>query len=149
MKDRIKEIRKERHMSQAEFGKTLGVSRDVISNYEMGRVEPTDLFINHLCATFGVNEEWLRSGTGEMFIKSKQSIIDELVEVYNLDVKEKAIIQAFLELSPQGRAGVLEYVDKLVGSIGRSAPSRDEQIAQRISDTNKMVENAVKESIQK
>lgn len=114
MKERIKRLRKKKNLSQTEFGKTLGVSRDVISNYEMGRVEPTDLFVNHLCTTFNVNETWLRNGIGDMFVKSKQTILDELVAAHGLNNKETIIIKAFLDLSPEGRAGVLEYVDKLV-----------------------------------
>ncbi|MGN0163933.1 MAG: helix-turn-helix domain-containing protein [Candidatus Ornithomonoglobus sp.] len=114
MKERIKKLRKKKDLSQTEFGKILGVSRDVISNYEMGRVEPTDLFVNHLCTTFNVNEVWLRNGIGDMFVKSKQTILDELVVAHGLNNKETAIIKAFLDLSPEGRSGVLEYVDKLM-----------------------------------
>ena len=113
MKNRIKQIRRNQNMSQTSFGKSLGVSRDVISNYEMGRVEPTDLFINHLCSTFHINENWLRTGTGEMYIKSKETILDELVLIHGLNDRETAVIKAFLQLSPEGRAGVLEYADNL------------------------------------
>ena len=147
MNERLKSIRKSLSMTQKDFGAELGVSRDTYASYESGRVIPNNTFIQLMCSKFNVNEEWLRTGDGEMFIKTKRTTLDELTASYNLNDKEKAIIQAFLDLSPQGRAGVLEYVDKLVGSIAGSAPSRDEQIAQRIADTNKMIENAAKESI--
>lgn len=145
MKERIKQIRKTRNLSQAEFGKALGVSRDVISNYEMGRVEPTDLFVNYLCATFNVNEEWLRNGQGEMFIKSKQTILDELTVTHGLNNKEANIIKAFLDLSPEGRAGVLEYADKLVqlsrDTTIETTPTREEQIVQRFGDIDKLIKS--------
>ncbi len=147
MNERLKSIRKSLSMTQKDFGAELGVSRDTYASYESGRVIPNNTFIQLMCSKFNVNEEWLRTGDGEMFIKTKRTTLDELTASYNLNDKEKAIIQAFLDLSPHGRAGVLEYVDKLVGSIAGSAPSRDEQIAQRIADTNKMIENAAKESI--
>ncbi len=147
MNERLKSIRKSLSMTQKDFGAELGVSRDTYASYESGRVIPNNTFIQLMCSKFNVNEEWLRTGDGEMFIKTKRTTLDELTASYNLNDKEKAIIQAFLDLSPQGRAGVLEYVDKIVESIAGSAPSRDEQIAQRIADTNKMIENAAKESI--
>lgn len=147
MNERLKSIRKSLSMTQKDFGAELGVSRDTYASYESGRVIPNNTFIQLMCSKFNVNEEWLRTGDGEMFIKTKRTTLDELTASYNLNDKEKAIIQAFLDLSPQGRAGVLEYVDKLAGSIAGSAPSRDEQIAQRIANTNKMIENAAKESI--
>ena len=67
IQERVKALRKHFDLSQAEFGKQLGVSRDVISNLEYGRVAVSDLIINMICAKFGVNEKWLRTGEGEMF----------------------------------------------------------------------------------
>lgn len=69
IQERVKALRKHFDLSQAEFGKQLGVSRDVISNLEYGRVAVSDLIINMICAKFGVNEKWLRTGEGEMFPK--------------------------------------------------------------------------------
>lgn len=68
MKERFKLIRKKEHLSQTEFGKVLGVSRDVIGNIEYGRVEPKTLLINHLCDVFNVNKNWLLTGIGEMYL---------------------------------------------------------------------------------
>ena len=65
--ERIKALRKAVGLTQSEFGVQLGVSRDVISNLEYGRVEPSDLIINMMCAKYGVDEIWLRTGDGEMF----------------------------------------------------------------------------------
>lgn len=67
IEERIRELRKSLKLSQTAFGEKLGVSRDVISNLEQSRVVPSDLIINMICAKFGVNEDWLRSGDGEMF----------------------------------------------------------------------------------
>ena len=67
VEERIRELRKSLKLSQSAFGEKLGVSRDVINNLEQGRVAPSDLIINMICAKFGVNEDWLRSGDGEMF----------------------------------------------------------------------------------
>lgn len=65
--ERIKLLRKALDLTQTEFGVQLGVSRDVISNLEYGRVAPSDLIINMMCAKFGVDDEWLRTGAGTMF----------------------------------------------------------------------------------
>lgn len=80
MKDRIKQIRKHCKMSQGEFGECLGVSRDAISNYELGRVIPSDLFINHLCSTYNVNRIWLETGEGEMFAELSED--EELAMIF-------------------------------------------------------------------
>ena len=67
IKDRIRQIRKSKHLSQPTLGEFLGVSRDMISNIELGRVEPKDWLIKLLCTQFNVNEIWLRTGIGDMY----------------------------------------------------------------------------------
>lgn len=65
---RLQILRKKLKLSQKEFGEKLGVSRDVVSNAELGRVDMKPIFVSHLCSTFNVNETWLRTGDGEMFL---------------------------------------------------------------------------------
>lgn len=67
MKDRIKQLRTELEYTQEEFAKRLGLARNSIANYEIGRREPTNAIITSICREFNVNEEWLRTGEGEMF----------------------------------------------------------------------------------
>lgn len=69
MKDRIKKIRKELDLTQQEFADRIGVKRGGIANYEIGRNEPTNSVISLICREFNINEDWLRTGQGEMFIK--------------------------------------------------------------------------------
>ena len=69
MKDRIKKIRKELDLTQQKFADKLGVQRNTIAMYEMGRTLPSDAIMRSICREFNVNENWLRTGQGEMFIK--------------------------------------------------------------------------------
>lgn len=69
MKDRIKKIRKELDLTQQKFADKLGVQRNTIAMYEMGRTIPSETVILSICREFNVNEHWLRDGTGEMFIE--------------------------------------------------------------------------------
>jgi len=66
MNERIKQIRKYLGMSRVEFGEKLGVSGDVVNNLERGRVEIKEDRIKLICSVFGINEDWLRNGKGEM-----------------------------------------------------------------------------------
>lgn len=67
MNKRIAAIRKALNMTQAEFSAALGTSRVNLSNMEIGRTTPTEMFIKLLCSKFSVDEIWLRTGVGEMF----------------------------------------------------------------------------------
>lgn len=67
MKERIKKIRKELDLTQQAFADKIGMKQNTIAQYEMGRTKPSDAIIFSICREFGVNEEWLRTGEGEMF----------------------------------------------------------------------------------
>ena len=75
LKDRFKELRKELNVTQQEFADKLKISRNFVAQIEMGSKVPSDRTIDDVCREFNVNEEWLRTGNGDMFvpgIKDKQ-----------------------------------------------------------------------------
>lgn len=80
MNERIKEIRKRLGLTQQEFADVIKVKRNTVATYEMGRSIPSDAAISLICKQFDVNENWLRTGEGEMFIeKSKDEQITEML----------------------------------------------------------------------
>ena len=75
---RIKEVRKAKGLSQAAFGAPFGANRDMINNVENGRAAVSDIMIASICRTYDVNEHWLRTGDGEMFVQIARS--DEVMD---------------------------------------------------------------------
>lgn len=69
MNERLKKLRKTLDMTQQEFADKIGIKRNSLANYETGRNTPIDAIIVSICREFNVNEEWLREGKGDMFIK--------------------------------------------------------------------------------
>lgn len=83
MNDRIRQLRKYFDLTQQEFADRIGVKRNTIATYETGRNEPIDAVVSLICREFGVNEEWLRKGNGEMFRKPSDEIgyyVEDLLE---------------------------------------------------------------------
>ena len=78
MDKRLKELRKQLGLTQQEFAERLGIKRNAVTNYEVGRNEPADMVISLICREFNVSERWLRTGEGEPFIKKSRS--DEIFE---------------------------------------------------------------------
>lgn len=68
MHDRIKKLRKALDLTQQKFADSLGIKQNTVASYEMGRIVPSDSTIRLICREFDVNEQWLRTGEGEMFI---------------------------------------------------------------------------------
>ena len=67
MKERIKELRKYLNLTQQKFADRLGLKRQTIAAYEMGNIEPSDSTLLLICREFNVDENWLRTGEGEMY----------------------------------------------------------------------------------
>lgn len=64
--ERLVLLRKSMKMSQTEFGASVGISQRVLSGYESGDRKIPDVFINSVCLTHNVSEDWLRNGEGDM-----------------------------------------------------------------------------------
>lgn len=73
MGERIKQLRKSLGLTQKEFGERIGVKPNTIGTYEIGRNEPIDAVVSLICREFGVNENWIRTGDGEMFVQLSRS----------------------------------------------------------------------------
>ncbi len=78
---RLKEIRKALGFKQTEFSKFLGITQTAYSMIENGNRPLADKYIKVICSTFGVNENWFRTGEGEMFLSSPYE--KEFTEIFS------------------------------------------------------------------
>lgn len=95
MNERVKDVRKHFMLSQAEFGNRIGVSRDTVANIEGGRIDIKDLIVKAICREFSVSEEWLRTGTGDMFADLSRT--EQLAAFFN-DVKDDEFKSRFVSM---------------------------------------------------
>ena len=58
-KDKLKELRIQKGISQYELAEKLFVSRSAIAKWENGNGIPSDVNLEAICEFFGVEEEWL------------------------------------------------------------------------------------------
>lgn len=73
MHTRIKKLRKALDLTQQKFADTLGVKRNTVGQWECGINSITDQMFKSICREFNVNEEWLRYGTGDMFLPADRN----------------------------------------------------------------------------
>ena len=122
MDKRLKKLRKELDLTQSAFAERIGMKQNTIATYEMGRSIPSDQAIRSMCREFGVNEEWLRNGTGEMFKPSPSSALDALAAEYGLDHGSYIAIEKFLKLSPELREGTISYFKEVTAALADVDP---------------------------
>lgn len=86
--EKLKDIRKAKGLTQAEFGNNIGFSKQAVSNIENNLSNPSIEFISKLIMYYDVNANWLIVGFGEMFNRSdsyNKSIKNEILkEVENM-----------------------------------------------------------------
>ena len=102
MKERLKELRKTLGLTQGEFGKKIGMSDVAISYMESGRTAISRQNSQLICLTFGVRQEWLETGNGDM-MEPEAEYSDY----------EKRLLEFFRRLSPKARRMLIEYAEKL------------------------------------
>lgn len=67
---RLRQLRRTLDLTQQEFADKLGIKRNTVASYETkDDREPVGAVISLICREFNVNEEWLRTGNGEMFVE--------------------------------------------------------------------------------
>ncbi len=101
MNQRLLQLRKDLNISQEQFGQTLGVTRSSVSNMETGRFSITDTMVKLICSTYKVNEEWLRTGDGIMYLQFDESEKeDEFIAKFMKDKNElkKGIIMDMYDM---------------------------------------------------
>ncbi len=109
LNSRIKEIRTRLGLSQNKFGEKIGVSRDAIANIENNRVQPQDSLLKLICFSFHVNENWLRNGTGDIFIQDETFSLDEYAQKNKLSPLEFDIIKGYMELDIKTRECLMSH----------------------------------------
>lgn len=117
MNERLKKLRKALDMTQQAFSDKLGVKRNTVGQWEIGRNEPSDAIIFSICREFNVNENWLRTGEGDMFMElSRDEQIEEFIG--NLlqgeeDSFKRRLISGLAALDENGWKVLEDFLDSI------------------------------------
>lgn len=100
MDRRIKEIRKANgNISQELFGKRLGLTGATISRFESGDRQPTEAIILSMCREYNVNENWLRTGEGDMNLEQSADDAERMGRlVFGMSETKKQLFRILSEM---------------------------------------------------
>lgn len=125
MKERLFKLRKEiLNLSRRKFGEPIGMTDSEIKNIETGMTTLKDNKIRLICSMYNVNETWLRTGEGEIFVQLQRvdEISDFFKRVLNADMSDEgeASLQAFItalaRLSPEQLTSAAKLIDTFIES---------------------------------
>lgn len=115
--ERVKEIRKELGLSMEKFGDRLGISKSAIANIESGYRNLTKHMAKSICREFDVDYFWLTEGVGEKYVKVPESLIDGIIEKYELNKNDRFIIESYLELDEDDKKTVRNFFINIAKKI--------------------------------
>ena len=118
MKTRIKKLRTTLQLTQKQFAERLGMKQNTIAGYERGRAAPSKATVRNICREFGVNEEWLREGTGEMYARNPSLDLAALKALFpNLSPETLALVQSIAKLSPEHQKLLAQFITEGAANI--------------------------------
>lgn len=102
---RICRLITELSMTKTSFAKALNLSQPFVSQICTGYSQPSERTILDICREFNVNEQWLRSGEGDMFLRLSRN--DEIAAYVARVMKDESayyqqkMLLFFSRLSPE------------------------------------------------
>lgn len=121
--ERVRTLRKELSLTQSDFGKRLGVGKTAISKIEKNENSLTDRMFNSICREFNVNEYWLRSGEGDMFLPFKNEVSETLAQLLEVSNPFYDLILdmmvSFNELDDKGKQAICDYTALLAERMAK------------------------------
>lgn len=113
MNKRINEVRLSLGLTLKKFGERLGISEGAVSNIEKGNRNVTEQVIKSVCREFNVNEDWLRTGEGEMFKDEDIDFSAVCAKIGVTDERAKKVIMGYYNLSPQDKELLWNFIEKI------------------------------------
>lgn len=118
MRERFKILRKDTGLTQKDFAARVGLSQNFIAQIESGSKVPSDRTVFDICRIFHVNEEWLRTGEGEMYDLPEDrtaAIVADLLDrnspTYDLILN---VLERYQQLDPVSREVIDRFIDSLL-----------------------------------
>ena len=115
--ERIKEVRKSNNLTLEKFGAAIQIKAQSVSLIEKGINNPSKQTITLICSRFGVSEEWLRTGEGEMSTKRYESELEKMCAERGLSHVDYLAIRNLMEMPKEARDAVPAYMLKFAADI--------------------------------
>lgn len=112
--DRIRMVRKDADLSMESFGRRIGINKSSVSGIENGRQNPAERTLKLISREFHVNYDWLSTGEGEIYSNVGHTVLEMLVDEYDLCDMDRQIMEMYLMLTDEQRAGIRAFVNGMI-----------------------------------
>lgn len=147
--ERIRTLRKDHlKLNQTDFALLIGMKQTSVSSFEKPGATVTDQTIKSIClAVDGLNEEWLRTGNGEMIIEPETFSLDDFVKQHNATEIDLQIVKTYFELPPDVRELLIERFRSIFATPAAAPATSPEEMT--VEDAEELYKKSVLSSAQK
>lgn len=120
---RIIELRKALSLTQKAFGEKIGLTQNYVWMIEKGERSPADRVVSDICRVFGVSEDWLRTGEGEMFRKASRA--EEIERMFTAALRNEltpeveSLLVTLGEMTDEELAAVADWMRRYTDNLSR------------------------------
>ena len=112
--ERFKAVRQALGLSQGKMAQIIGLTKGGISELENTKRGISERHIRILDIMFGVNDNWLKTGEGDMFFDQSTRLQSLLEKKYRLTPNEAATITDIVCSAPDERRKLCETISIFV-----------------------------------
>ena len=114
VQERLKTIRKTMNLTQRQFAELIGVSRDVIASWEIGRVQPSEAILRLICRECAISYAWLKCGAGAMAEAREEAETEKLMRIMEGDnTFMKAFLRGLVDLPKEAWEQMETFMESL------------------------------------
>lgn len=115
---RLKELRKEHNLTQADLAQKLGVVRTAITNYETNRTMPDPAALNELANLFNVSIDYLLGNTNtpidNLSVKEEKDIAKKLDELKETLESQSGLLFSGSEMDEETKEFLLASLERTI-----------------------------------
>lgn len=115
--ERVKTLRKELGLTLEKFANPIGIHRGSLSAIENDKSGVSGRTLLAICREYGVSEEWLRDGDGEMFVPVTRNekiarFAGELMKDETPDFRRQ-LVEILADLNDEQWDALADFAEKL------------------------------------
>lgn len=116
MKNRVKKVRIDAGMNQAQFGKKISISRSAVWKIENGENTPSEQTIKLICKEFNISYIWLTEGIEPMY---SELDTDSMARIDNIMTGENEFAKNLFKEFAKLDVSEWKALEKLIKNIAK------------------------------
>ena len=100
-------------IKKVRFAERINIDQSYVTQLTSGKRNPSDRTISDICREFNVREEWLRTGTGKMFLDFTEDEFAKAAATLSNDAFVRSLIVEYWKLDDDSKKLFRDFIHRL------------------------------------